>query len=351
VTRVVVVGAGIVGAAVAYESARAGAEVLLLDRSLPASGATQHSFAWIGGPSGADFPDASSGLRRRAMAEYRRLADEVPAVEVRWRGSLSWGDDAPVGARPLGPDEDLLDATQVGDLEPHLSVRPAQALHRTGDGAVDPVGVTDALVRAAQAGGARLLVGCTATALRVRDGRVDGVETSLGFSPSDTVVLAAGVDAPVLCAPLGFRLPVAPAPALLMRFTAPTGLVRTLVAAPDLEVREGAPGELLVAAAYGGQVGRRDLDRAGQQLLERLTATFDDAREVRLVSVQVGARPMPADGLPLVGPVPGVQGAYVAVMHSAVTLAPAVGRLVAEEIVHGTPADELAGLRPARASG
>jgi glycine/D-amino acid oxidase-like deaminating enzyme len=349
VTRVVVVGAGIVGAAVAYESARAGAEVVLLDKAMPASGVTQHSFAWIGGPSGADVPDASSPLRRRVMPEYRRLAQEVPGVQVRWRGSLSWGADEAVDPASLGPDEDLLEAQRVGELEPHLTVRPARALHRTGDGAVDPVAVTDALVRAAQAGGARLLVGCTATALRVRDDGIDGVETSLGFQASDTVVLAAGVDAPVLCSLLGFRLPVAPAPALLVRFTAPPGLVRTLVATPELEVREGAPGELLVAAAYGGQVGRQDLDRAGQQLLDRLTATFDGARDVRLVSVQLGARPMPADGLPFLGPVPGVRGAYVAVMHSAVTLAPAVGRLVAQEVVHGHPADELAGLRPARA--
>jgi len=338
-----VVGAGIVGAAVAYESARAGAEVVLLDRSLPASGVTQHSFAWIGGPSGADVPDGSSPLRRRAMAEYRRLAAEVPGIEVRWRGSLSWQAGALTGV--LGPEEHLLDPTRVGRLEPALTAPPTRALHRTGDGAVDPVAVTEALVRAAQEDGARLLVGCAATALRQRDGRVTGVETSAGFQPADTVVLATGADAPALCAPLGFRLPVTPSPALLMRFTGPPALVRTLVATPDLEVREGAAGELLVAAAYAGQSNRAELTLAGQQLLDRLTATFEDAQDVRLVSVQLGARPMPADGLPLVGPVPGVSGAYVAVMHSGVTLAAVVGRLVCAEVVRGDCADELAGVR------
>ncbi len=61
--RVVVVGAGIVGAAVAYESARAGAEVVLFDKSLPASGVTGDSFTWIGGPRGGDVPDDSTPLR------------------------------------------------------------------------------------------------------------------------------------------------------------------------------------------------------------------------------------------------------------------------------------------------
>ena len=343
-TKVVIVGAGIVGAAVAYESARAGGEVVLLDRGLPASGVTQHSFAWIGGPSGADVPDGSTPLRRRAMGEYRRLETEVPGVQVRWRGSLHCTDEA--GRRSsLGADERLVDAAEVARLEPRLARAPARALHRSGDGAIDPVAVTEALVRAAQGASARVLAGCTASALPLRDGRVLGVQTSSGFEPADTVVLAAGVDVPALCAPLGCHLPVRTSPALLMRFAGPPGLVRTLVATADLEVREGAGGELLVAGEYDGQTGRAELRRAGEAVLRRLTATFDAAEDVRLLDVQLGARPMPADGLPFVGPVPGVAGAYVAVMHSAVTLAAVVGRLVADEVVRGLCAEELAGVR------
>ncbi len=66
---------------------------------------------------------------------------------------------------------------------------------------------------------------CAVTALRVQERRVVGVETSTGFLPSDIVVLTAGADAAVLCAPLGFCLPVVASPALLMRFSAPPGLV------------------------------------------------------------------------------------------------------------------------------
>jgi glycine/D-amino acid oxidase-like deaminating enzyme len=57
---------------------------------------------------------------------------------------------------------------------------------------------------------------------------------------------------------------------------------------------------------------------------------------------------MPVDGEPVVGPVPGIAGLYVAVMHSAITLAPAVGRLVAAEIGNGEQAPELSGTRPTR---
>ncbi len=286
--QVVVVGAGIVGAAVAYESARAGAEVVLLDKSLPASGVTADSFAWIGGPRAADVPDPSTPLRRRVLQDYRRLEDEVPGVRVHWRGSVTWADEQSDDA--YGPDERLLDASQVGQLEPHLRARPARALHQARHGALDPVAVTQALVRAAQDHGAQVVANAAVTALNLRNGRVVGVQASTGFLPADTVVVTAGVDAPVLCAPLGFDLPVAPSPALLMRFTAPSGLVRTLVDTPHLEVREAADGQLLVAVGYDGEVSHEDLQRAGEEVLRRLTITFD-AQDVHLVSVRLGRGP------------------------------------------------------------
>jgi glycine/D-amino acid oxidase-like deaminating enzyme len=243
-----------------------------------------------------------------------------------------------------------VDAQEIARLEPHLARPPARALHLTGDGAVDPVACTQALVGAACARGARLLTAC-ATRVRIDAGRVVGVHTSSGFLPATSVVLAAGVDTPMLCAPLGLDLPVAPSPALLVRVTGPPGLVRTLVATPDMEVRELAPGRLVVAAGYGGETGEQQLLRAGEEVRSRLAAAFTGADGLRLDGVRLGARPMPVDGLPVVGPVPGAAGVHVAVMHSGVTLAPAAAALLAPEVVGGAPAGELAGVRPARFAG
>ena len=345
-TRVVIVGAGIVGAAVAFEVARTGAEVVLLDKAVPAGGVTADSFAWIGGPRGADVPDASTSLRREVLRDYRRLEQQVPGVRVRWHGALLWGDDN-LDDVHVGPAEGLLNASQVARVEPHLRVPPMRALHLESDGAVDPVAVTQALVRASQEHGAQLTANSAVTALDMRDGRVVGVRASTGALPTDIVVMTAGVDTPMLCGPLGFELPVAPAPALLIRLSGPPGLVRTLVATPNLEVREAADGHLLVAADYRGETNREDLRRAGERALRRLVATFD-AEDVHLVSVRLGTRPMPIDALPVVGPVPGVHGAYIAVMHSGITLAPTVARLVAAEVVDSIEAEQLSGLRPAR---
>ncbi|NEB76232.1 FAD-binding oxidoreductase, partial [Streptomyces sp. SID14478] len=70
-------------------------------------------------------------------------------------------------------------------------------------------------------------------------------------------------------------------------------------------------------------------------------ARFEDAR--------IGVRPVPSDGLPLVGAVARAPGLYHLVSHSAVTLAPVLGRLAAQEITTGRPAPELAAYRPDRA--
>lgn len=344
---VVVVGAGIVGASVAYHLARAGVDIVLLDKGLPASGATGDSFAWIGRGT-VDAPPGQLLLRRSVLEDYRRLERELPGVRVRWTGSLSWRRDEPAAADDDPHDRQDVDDARVAQLEPHLLTPPARAALRADDGAVDPVAVVEALIGGARDHGATLRTGTAARELTVRDHTVVGVQTSAGPLPARTVVLASGADAPVLCAPLGFVLPVTASPALFVRFTAARGAVRTLVSNDDLQVREAADGHLVAAWDHHGQTSQQDLDRAGEQLLDRLRSSFAGTGDLHLLSVRVGMRPMPADGSPVIGPVPGAPGAYLAVMHSGITLAPTVGRLAAEEITDRVDAEELRALRPSR---
>ena len=83
---VVVVGAGIVGASVAYHAARAGAVVTLVDAGRPGAGVTADSFAWI---AASGIRTAPSSRGATAMDEYRRLEAELPGLPVIWSGSLS----------------------------------------------------------------------------------------------------------------------------------------------------------------------------------------------------------------------------------------------------------------------
>ena len=224
-TDVIVVGAGIVGASVAYHAASAGASVLLIDRSLPASGVTGDSFAWVRGPSARDAIDGSTPLRRTALEDWARLERDVPGVLVRWSGSLAWGEEARSHDDMLGADERLVDADEIRRLEPNLRAVLREAIWRPRDGAVDPVAVTEALIDAARRHGAQVRLGESVRGLRMQDGAVVGVDTSMGTFASRTVVLAAGVEVPTLCAAVGVDLPIAASPAVLMRFDASPGLL------------------------------------------------------------------------------------------------------------------------------
>lgn len=355
----IVVGAGIVGASVAYHAAARGAAVRLVDRARPGVGVTGDSFGWIG--DAGDAPGPTAALRRASTADYRRLETELAGVHVAWSGSLSWGADWPTdpsggqggttggtNSAALGPGPCLVDARTVAALEPHLRVPPPWAVYAPRDGAVDPVAVTAALVGGARERGARIQLETDVHVVRVDRGRVVGVETAGGVLRAGTVVLAAGVDVVRLCAPLGVAVPVAPSPALLVRYAAPAGLVRTVVSGPAVEVRQTPDGTLLAAVDYGGESTPEDVARTARRTRARLATTFRGADGVRLRSARIGLRPMPVDGDPVIGHVPAVPGLYVAVMHAGVRLAPTAGRLIADELADGRSADILDGCRPAR---
>ena len=352
----IVVGAGIVGASVAYHAAARGLAVTLVDRARPGAGVTADSFAWIGdGGPGGERPGPAAALRRSVTADYRRLEAELDDVRVAWSGSVSWwrADEPPRPPVDAAPDARpvVVDAQMVAALEPHLREPPPWAVYAPGDGAVDPVAVTDALVRGARDHGGAVRLGTTVHALHVRRRRVVGVETSAGVLHAGTVVLAAGVDVARLCAPLarfGLAVPVAPSPAVLVRCAAPPGLVRTVVSCPAVEVRQGADGGLLAAVDYHGESTPEDLARTAHHTVARIVATFRGADSVRVRDARVGLRPMPADGAPIIGSHPAVPGLYLAVMHAGIQLAPVAGRLIAAELASGQSADALSGCRVAR---
>jgi glycine/D-amino acid oxidase-like deaminating enzyme len=86
------------------------------------------------------------------------------------------------------------------------------------------------------------------------------------------------------------------------------------------------------------------------QMLEEASRALGGAA-LELERTTIGMRPIPADGLPVVGRVPGLSGLHLAVMHSGVTLAPLIGRLLAVEILDGREVGLLAPYRPERVLG
>lgn len=333
------VGAGIVGASIAYHLSALGERVILIDSAQPGAGATGSSFGWVGRPP--VDPRPSDPLRQIAQTEYHRLDAELPHLDIQWTGSLTWDGFDP---NP-NPRYAIRDAHA---REPRLADPPTTAYFSPDDGAINPGHVTNRLITAACELGAELRTNTPVTGLSLGDGRVAGVYTSQGEVRGHSVVLAAGAGSVPLFPPVGPDAVIHSSPAVLVRLRAERGLVRGIVGTNEFEVRQLPDGTLWCPRDYSGEKTQADRDATARATIADLEANFTDPGRLEPISVEIGWRPMTSDGEPLIGPHPEVPGLTLAVMHQGVTLGAAVGRLLAEELVAGVDASELAGCRPAR---
>lgn len=336
--QVVVIGAGIIGASVAWHLGRGGAGVVLVDGGIAGGLATPRSWAWINASWG--HPDPYVRLRMRSMEEWRRLGGVVPGLDVNWCGSLVW--DLPekdlrafVAERQAqGYDIRLVGREEAAALEPSLASPPELAAHSPAEGAIEPLEVTQALLVDAERLGAGMLIGRSVERLLVQGGRVTGVRLGDGTEiEAENVVLAAGTATGALAAQVGVEVPVDD-PAGLLVSTEPMGpLLNGLVVGPGLELRQLADGRLLGSGHYAGSDPGTDPQQTAEALLDVIRAGVKGGEALRLGGYTIGHRPVPRDGLPIVGPA--APGLHVAVTHSGVTLAPVIGRFVAEELLRG----------------
>jgi glycine/D-amino acid oxidase-like deaminating enzyme len=350
--HVLVVGAGIIGASIAWHLARAGARVTVLESNAPGGIATRNSWAWINASWG--NPEPYFRLRVRAMQEWHRLEQEVPGLGVTWTGSLLWElppdqlEAFAVEHTAWGYDIRRVDRTAARRIEPHLAIPPDFALHVPDEGSVEPLAATLALLSAAGGLGATVIAQTPVRCLSLSAGRVSGVETDCMRHTADAVVVACGAGTADLVATVGLRLSVAASPALLVVTQPHLRCLNGLVMPPDMQVRQTAEGRLVATAGFAAMDPGADGSAEATALIDAMRGMFDSGASISPDYHVVGRRPMPGDGYPVVGSVGLIPGLYVAVMHSGITLAPAIGRCIADELLTGKRDNLLAPYRPER---
>jgi glycine/D-amino acid oxidase-like deaminating enzyme len=373
VTRIVIVGAGIVGAALADQLAiRRGSDVVLIDRSLPGLGTSRASFAWLN--ANKKQPRAYFDFSVEAMHEWERLAGEFgrpswfqPAGNLAWAVSPQAREELVERVdrlRAWGYRAEMITASRARELESTARIpSDAQIAFFPDEGYVCGRQATQALVQRARSLGATLITDVEASELVLShnsDNRVTGVRLADGQRiAAETVVCCAGWRSPELLAPLGIDLALtASTPGSGTRgLTVTIGGIASrpdrIIHAPELDVRPKGEGQLLLEA---GDIDSRvdmaggddDLDECAQELLTRARMLIPAAVSATIVEASLCVRPLPLDGHPLVGSVSGLQGLYIAVTHSGITLAPSLARHAALELL-GAESPILRRYRPDRA--
>ncbi|MCX5479552.1 FAD-dependent oxidoreductase [Kaistia geumhonensis] len=212
--HVVVVGAGIVGASIAWHLAQSGCRVTLVEAEAEAGrGVTGRAFGWINLIHGDHSNRRAHDLQRRAVAAHEALGARLPAAYAGMRrGSLLWlGSPAETAAlidrkAAAGADVRPAELAEIERLEPRLRDAPALAAFSPSDMAVDAAGLSQALADGAEALGAVFRRGDTVRSIRLAGDKVTGVETEAGRLEANCVVIAAGPGTASLLEPLGIDI-------------------------------------------------------------------------------------------------------------------------------------------------
>lgn len=360
-TDVVVIGGGISGTAAAYELARAGARVTLLEQGSLASMASGWTLAGVrqSGRHPAELPLATA-----AVARWEHLGEELDAeIEYRREGNLRLArspEEVRVIEKIVAEQRDLgLDLTYLPDNAAVREVAPAiaesvlAASYCPTDGHANPIATVQAFAMAAARHGTTLRTGTVVTAIDTSGGRVRGVRTPNGDIAADVVVVTAGVYTARLCAPLGLDLPIQVSQVAVVQTVPLPPLLRQVLgtAGADFAGRQEVGGRFRLTG--GGQLLPHRLEDRDHDddlvlppaadivaALTRGIEVLPALGEAGVARVWGGLLDMTPDALPIIERVPQVDGLVIAAGFSGhgFCLGPVTGHIVRDLVMEGATA-------------
>jgi glycine oxidase len=361
---VLVVGGGIVGAAIAYRLAKDGLAVTLLER-----GEIGRESSWAAGGMLtpvhlAEYPGPLAGLCAASLALYEPLCRELAALsavdpEYRVTGLLllvtgeqgerdaamleDWKRERGQPCRRLSREEALA-------LEPRLTPSLRGALHLPDIAQVRNNRMAVALAEAAARKGAEIRPNSPVTGFLRVPGRVNGVKTAHGDVFAGATVLAAGAWSPEILRPLGIELAVRPVKGQMLLVGGPPDFCRHMVLDGESYLIPRADGKILIGSTLEEKGFDKSvtLDAVGD-LARRGARLMPDLAGLPLVGSWAGLRPATPDRLPYLGRAP-VDGLLFATGHfrNGILLAPITAEIIARLIADRDPGIDLAPFDPMR---
>ncbi len=363
-----VVGAGIVGCAVAYELARRGASVEIVDERGVGLGATQASAGMLAPYSEAPDGGPLGDITARALAVFDGF---VQTLEAHTRSPLNYSRSGTLEV--ASSDADLsrlrqvrtslaargvtvqwLDADDVHEREPALGPAVRGGLAISGQGFVAVTELTRALVAAARTLGARVIEQGRVHRIEA-SGREMSVVTERGRLSSDAVVLAAGSwSGRIAVGNSEVTLPVKPIRGQLLQLQWTGAPLTQVIWSERCYVVPWADGTVLVGATVE-DVGfdERTTVEGVRTLIAAVSDLLPAANFAAFTAARAGLRPLAPDHLPIVGRSTALPGLVYATAHyrNGVLLAPLTATLLADLLLEGRHDPMLDVMSPTRWKG
>lgn len=354
---VIIIGSGILGASAAYEAAKRGAEVTLIDRadSGQATGAAAGIVCpWISQRRN----KAWYGLAKNGAAYYPQLIRELEELgqqETGYKqvGIVSIHEDSKLDKMEEKARERREDAPEMGDIK-RLSPEETQylfpfatssygSLYVSGAARVEGHSIRDALIGAAVKLGARKISGTAE--LMVQDSEVIGVKAVEQEFYADSIVSAGGAWAAELFKPLGLQFGVVPQKAQILHLhtdEASTEEWPVAMVPYGQYIVPFSGGRIVAGATHENDAGYDTKLTAGgvHHILDKTIDAAPGMAAAELTGARTGFRPSVQSALPVIGPVPGHPNLFAAngLGSSGLTAGPYLGQQLAK-LVTGEPLD------------
>lgn len=372
--QIAVIGAGVIGLCIARSLALQGAQVTLLEAGRVGSGTSQTTFGWVN--SNGKAPLSYHQLNVEGMRAHHQLQAENPR-QIRWlleTGTLEWACDAAAigqlnervqALRALDYPVQPADRAALARTTPELILpqAPSPLWLFPSESLVCPALLVAFLRAEALRLGVRIIERQAVTAIEesASDVRLQLADGSAW--QGDYAVSATGRWSRGLIGQLGLELAMVDADqpghvgCSFLGYTSPAQVqLGCNLITPGINIRPDGGGRLILQVldiddrADPRQVPPVD-GAVAAEMLGRMAEVLRNTDGVQLERIAVGQRARPADGLPALGFVTDRRRLYLAATHSGMTLAPALGPLIAAEILTGTRPPLLADFSPERLLG
>jgi sarcosine oxidase subunit beta len=354
----IIVGGGVIGAAILFELASRGVRALLLERGAFGGGGTGRSAAIVR-MHYSNRAVVRMALRSRdVLANFSEFTGSAPVyrragwtflipeelIDVALRNAVM--------NREEGVDVEEVDPAELASRFPGMNVDGvALALFEPGSGYADPVGTTTGYIAAARRMGGAARSGEPVLGITVQNGRVVGVRTAAGVIYSNSVIVAAGPWSAALVRGIGLELPlkvsrehelVVRVPGASMPESALSSAVECIYARALIEddstvlVGRGFPKEYELVEPDSDWNAPSATFR--DDVLTRLARRLPDIAAGHVVEARVGLYDITPDWHPYLGPVDGLEGLVLATGGSGhcYKLAPAISEMIAEHLIGGS---------------